>query len=114
MNLLIKIWCIVLSDCIIIYMFVNICKQKYSVKFSMPWFFSFVMVIIMSIFPGLIDKISMLLGIKESTNAIFFIAICLLIVNIINMSFSMSEAKKKSIRMAQELALLKKEISSIK
>ncbi|HBD64201.1 MAG TPA: hypothetical protein DC038_07165 [Clostridiales bacterium] len=114
MNLLTQIWCIVLSVCIIIYLVVNICRQKYSVKFSMPWFLSFLAVIVMSVFPGTIDEIATLLGIHESTNAIFFIAISLLIINIMSMSFSMSETKKKSIRMAQEIALLRKELSGIK
>jgi len=79
----------------------------------MPWFFTFLIIIILAIFPNLIDIIAMLLGIKEATNAIFFIAICMLVNNIINLSFSMSEAKKQSIRMAQEIALLKKDIFNI-
>lgn len=113
MNRLTQIWCIVLSVGIIIYLFVNICRQKYSVKFSMPWFLSLFTVIVMSLFPGLIDEVATLLGIHESTNAVFFIAISLLIINIISMSFSVSESKQKSIKMAQEIALLRKEIKNI-
>lgn len=113
MNLLTQIWIIILSISIIIYLFEKIRKQKYIVKFSMPWFFTFLIIIILAIFPNLIDIIAMLLGIKEATNAIFFIAICMLVNNIINLSFSMSEAKKQSIRMAQEIALLKKDIFNI-
>jgi len=112
MNLLTKIWTIVLSVCIVIYLFEKICNQKYSVKYSTPWFVTFLIVIIVAIFPSLIDKISKLLGIKEPTNAIFFIAIILLVINIINLSFSMSEAKKQSIKIVQEIALLKKAISN--
>lgn len=110
MNLLTQIWIIVLSISIMIYLFEKIRKQKYSVKFSMPWFFAFLIVIVLAVFPVLIDKIAFALGIKEPTNAIFFIAICLLVNNIINLSFSTSQAKKQSIRMAQEIALLKKDI----
>ncbi|MDD2495088.1 MAG: DUF2304 domain-containing protein [Tissierellia bacterium] len=110
MNLLTQIWIIILSVSIIVYLFEKIRKQKYSVKFSMPWFFAFLIVIILAIFPILIDKIALVLGIKEPTNAIFFIAICILVNNIINLSFSTSHAKKQSIRMAQEIALLKKTI----
>ncbi len=108
MNLLTQIWIIILSVSIIIYLIEKIRKQKYSVKFSMPWLFTFLTVIILAVFPALIDKIAKLLGIKEPTNAIFFIAICILVNNIINLSFSTSHAKKQSIRMAQEIALLKK------
>lgn len=108
MNLLTKIWIIILSISIIIYLFEKIRKQKYSVKFSMPWFFTFLIVIVLAFFPSLIDKIAKVLGIKEPTNAIFFIAICILVNNIINLSFSTSQSKKESIRMAQEIALLKK------
>lgn len=110
MNLLTQIWIIILSVSIIVYLFEKIRKQKYSVKFSMPWFFAFLIVIILAIFPILIDKIALVLGIKEPTNAIFFIAIFILVNNIINLSFSTSHAKKQSIRMAQEIALLKKTI----
>jgi len=113
MNFLTQIWILILSISIIIYLFEKIRKQKYIVKFSMPWFFTFLIIIILAIFPNLIDIIAMLLGIKEATNAIFFIAICMLVNNIINLSFSMSEAKKQSIRMAQEIALLKKDIFNI-
>jgi hypothetical protein len=108
MNLLTKIWIIALSVGIIIYLFEKIRKQKYIVKFSIPWFFTFITIIILAIFPNLIDRIAILLGIKEPTNAIFFIAIGILVNNIIKLSFSMSESKKQSIRMAQEIALLKK------
>lgn len=110
MDLLTQLWIIILSVSTIIYLFEKIRKQKYSVKFSMPWFFTFLTVIVLAIFPSLIDKIAMLLGIKEPTNAIFFIAICILVNNIISLSFSTSQAKKQSIRMAQEIALLKKNV----
>ena len=76
----------------------------------MPWFLTFLIIIILAVFPSLIDKIAFILGVKEPTNAIFFIAIGILVNNIINLSFSMSESKKQSIRMAQEIALLKKNI----
>lgn len=108
MNSLTKIWIIALSLGIIIYLFEKIRKQKYIVKFSIPWFFTFITIIILAIFPNLIDKIAFILGIKEPMNAIFFIAIGILVNNIIKLSFSMSESKKQSIRMAQEIALLKK------
>ena len=110
MDLLTKTWIIVLSVSIIVYLFEKIRKQKYIVKFSMPWFLTFLIIIILAVFPSLIDKIAFVLGIKEPTNAIFFIAIGILVNNIINLSFSMSESKKQSIRMAQEIALLKKDI----
>ena len=110
MDLLTKIWIIALSVGIIIYLFEKIRKQKYIVKFSMPWFLTFLIIIILAIFPSMIDKIAFVLGIKEPTNAIFFIAICILVNNIINLSFSMSESKKQSIIMAQEIALLRKNI----
>ena len=110
MDLLTKTWIIVLSVSIIVYLFEKIRKQKYIVKFSMPWFLTFLIIIILAVFPSLIDKIAFILGVKEPTNAIFFIAIGILVNNIINLSFSMSESKKQSIRMAQEIALLKKNI----
>ena len=113
MNLLTKIWIIALSIGIIIYLFEKIRKQKYFVKFSIPWFFTFITIIILAVGPNLIDKIAILLGIKEPTNAIFFIAIGILVNNIIKLSFSMSESKKQSIRMAQEIALLKKGIIGV-
>jgi hypothetical protein len=113
MNLLTQIWIIILTISIIIYLFEKIRKQKYSVKFSLPWFFTFLIIIVLAIIPTLIDKIAKVLGIKEPTNAIFFIAICILVSNIINLSFSMSDSKKQSIRMAQEIALLKKDNSNI-
>ena len=113
MNLLTKVWIIALSIGIIIYLLEKIRKQKYIVKFSIPWFLTFLIIIILAIFPGLIDKIAFVLGIKEPTNAIFFIAIGILINNIISLSFSISELKKQSIRMAQEITLLKKGIFNI-
>jgi len=113
MNLLTKVWIITLSVGIIIYLFEKIRKQKYIVKFSIPWFFTFITIILLAIFPNLIDKIAIVLGIKEPTNAIFFIAIGILVNNIIKLSFSMSESKKQSIRMAQEIALLKKGVIGV-
>lgn len=112
MNAVTQVWIFILSVSIIIYLFEKIRRQKYSVKFSMPWFFAFLLVIILVIFPELIDKIAMVLGIKEPTNAIFFLAICILVNNIINLSFSMSESKKQSIRLVQEIALLKSELTN--
>lgn len=110
--MLTQAWIVIISACIIIYLFEKIRSQKYSVKFSMPWFFSFLTIVILVIFPELINGIAKMLGIKDTTNAIFFITICILVSNIISLSFSMSEAKKQSIRMVQEIALLKNEISN--
>ncbi len=106
---------ILLTVFIIGYLLINMMrKEKVMFKHMIPWFGILVLITIVTIFPSLIDISAYLIGVKTPINAVFFMAIMILILIILPLSFSNTKLSIKQIRLIQEAAILEKEIRDIK
>lgn len=93
--------------------FVNmIRKDKITLKYSLPWLASLASVIFLVTFPKVIDWIAQLIGIATPVNAIFFIVIMIILMFIYLISVTGSQNSQRTIRLVQEVALLKKELAN--
>lgn len=80
-------------------------KAKLKIEDSVFWLFFALFLIIISIFPEIIDFGARIMGIQSSQNFLFLAIIFILIVKIFRMSIKMSQLESKLQTLAQNVAL---------
>lgn len=103
-----NIYFIIIAITAIIYVINVVRKGRFSIEESIFWVFGSLIVLILSIFPKIIDKVALLIGI-EYPPSLFFV-LCILFLLFINFRNSQKIAvqEKKIIELAQQMALIKK------
>ena len=103
---------LLLSFCILfgIYIFINIFKRKISLQQSLMWFSYVILMIIALVSPTVDNYLAKILGFEVTSNMIFFFCFVILIIICFNLTKIISKEKEKVIMLAQELAILKKEL----
>lgn len=104
--------CIILSVCVLftIYIISMINKEKLELKYALTWLFSSFGLIIIAIFPQILEWISIILHILSPVNALFLIMIFFLLVIIFTLTIALSKCKKQIIAISQEVGILKEKI----
>lgn len=104
----IKLQVFILTSCIVMLYFIidMIKKEKLELKYTLLWIIINISIIILCIFPKLIDLIAKLLGIVTPVNAIFFFGITFEILITLSLTVAQSRSSKKLKDLAQEIALL--------
>ena len=103
---------IILSVCILftIYIIKMINKEKLELKYALTWLFSSLGLIIIAVFPQILDWVSVILHILSPVNALFLIVIFFLLVLIFTLTVAISKSKKQIIAISQEVGILKEKI----
>lgn len=82
-------------------------QSKLQIEDSIFWIGFSLILILFSIFPGLPDLLSRLVGTYTTANFIYLMVIFLLIVKLFHMSIKMSQLETRVKELAQEMALEK-------
>jgi len=88
-------------------------KNRLSLKYSLLWLFSGAVMLVLSIFPGLLDTFSRLIGVYSSVNALFAVIIFCGMILMISMTSIMSKQKAEIVRMVQEMSLMENRIREL-
>lgn len=105
-----NIYFVIVAVLFMIYMIVEIRKEKLSIKESFWWMMSSLLMLILALFPYSIDWVAEKLGIDYPPSLLFVICIVfLLFINFRN-SKRISEQQIKIIDLAQNISLLKERI----
>lgn len=88
-------------------------KRVLELKYVLVWLFSDIILIFLVIFPGLIKKITSILGIYSQMNMIFFLGFLLSLVIIFTLTVTISKETASVRRMSQTIAMLHKEIQEL-
>ena len=107
----IQILSIVFSVLLLILIFLLIRKKKIREEYAILWIVIFIVFLLLSIFRGLIDKISSLLGIQYQPASLFLILIGCLFLLTFHFSFVISDMKRKINTMAMKISIMEEEIS---
>lgn len=86
-------------------------KQKIDLRYALGWILICIPILILTVFPSLITRISHLLGIASPVNMLFFVGFIFVIIIIFTLSVSVSHLSGKLKMMAQEIAILKHELN---
>ncbi len=101
---------IVGSVLLIVFILELIRRKRLKEEFSILWLGMGFIFLVISLFRGLLDKFSYLVGIGYPPAALFLILIMGLMGILIHFSVAISELKESNKKLTQELGLLKKEI----
>ena len=109
-----NIYFIIISILCMIYVVIEVRKKRFSIKESFWWMVGSVIMLILSIFPHSIDFIAKLLGIAYPPSLLFVFCNIFLIFMIFRNSKRLAEQQEKTTELAQNVAILKEEISNLK
>ena len=98
-----------------IYMiFRTIKMKKLSMKYGMYWTIILFFMLILIVFPNIIETIAKFLGFKEAPNMLFLLAIFLLFYMTFRIYTNISKLQEMNRTLVQEVSILKKEVEEKK
>lgn len=96
---------IILALCLIINM---VRKKALELKYTLIWFGVGIAVLILDIFPGIMEWLAALLGIQLPANMLFFFGFCFALMIIFSLTIVVSRMSIRISELAQEVALYEK------
>lgn len=107
---------IILLVCVLVYLLVILAlmrRGRMSLKYSLIWFLSGVILLICVIFPQVICFFTRLMGIYSDTNAVFFIGVCFLILIVLSLTSIASGQSERIRTLVQTQAILEKRVRDL-
>ncbi len=109
-----KIYFIIVAIIAIVYVITEVRKNRFSIKESIYWFLASIIMLVLAIFPTLLDNLATFLGIGYSPSLLFTICIIFLLFINFRSSKMIAEQQEKIIDLAQNVAILKEKVNSQK
>lgn len=97
---------IIIALCVIINM---IRKKSLELRYALAWLFVGVGVFVLDLFPGLMQKLSKLLGIYSPVNMLFFLGFCFSLLIVFGLTIAVSRMSIRIKNLTQEMALYEKQ-----
>lgn len=110
MNLTLRIFFI---SCIVLFFIVTmhyLLKKKLNLKYTLIWLLSIFVLLILAIFPIIVEKVGNLVGIVSVTNAVFVFLIIFLVAIVFTLTAIVSHLNLRVSRLTQHQALLEERI----
>ena len=114
MDFTLRLFLIILTFIGIICVYKTIKRKKLSMKYGMYWTIIFCLMLLLIIFPNIIESIKNFLGFKEAPNMLFLIAIFILFYIVFAIYTSITKLSEMNKVLVQELSILKKELEEKK
>ncbi len=110
----IKLQIFIIISCILYLVFIinMIRKEKLDLRYALVWILVDIAIIILCVFPKIIDFIAGLIGIATPVNMVFFFGIVFQIIIVFSLTREQSQNAKKIKELAQRIALLENEKNS--
>jgi len=89
-------------------------RRKLKEKYSLLWLFTALVLLVLSLSKGLLDKLAVLMGIYYSPSAFFLLAFMFMMLIMVQFSIVISRLSERNKTLAQELALLRLEMGKLK
>lgn len=105
MTTVLRVILILMSLLVLVVMMRKIRQAKAKIEDSMFWVFFALLLVVFSIFPGVADWLSGLVGTMSTVNFIFLLMIFLLLVKNFSMSIRVSQLETKVKDLVQQIAL---------
>ena len=103
LNLFAIIWVIVLI--------VAIRRHKIDIQYSMAWFFFAIVILLVGVFPAVIEWINSFVGFEVISNLVIAILLTLLMVITLVLTIIVTKQKKQMNKLVQEIALINRKIN---
>lgn len=87
--------------------------KRLEFRLSLPWLLLLLVLLLMDVFPGIVDWLSRLLGIELPVNMLTFCGLAFSLVLIFILTTSLSRLNERQKKLVQEVALLKKRLEKL-
>lgn len=94
---------------VLFYIIGKVRKKQLDLRYALGWMIVDVCILVLTIWPVLLVKLSSLLGIASPVNMLFFFGICFLVMIIFGQSISISNLSEKVKKLSQEVAILRRD-----
>lgn len=88
-------------------------KGRMSLKYSLVWFASGMVLLVCAIFPQIIRFFTNLIGIYSEVNAVFFVGVCFLLLIILSLTSIASGQSERIRTLVQTQAMLEKRVREL-
>ena len=88
-------------------------KNQIALKYALLWLFSGVVMLLLALFPGLLDSFARVLGVYDPVNALFAVLLMCGLLVMISLTGIVSRQKREIVRLAQELSLLENRVQTM-
>lgn len=88
-------------------------KKMLNLKYGLLWIFSGVLMLILAIFPGILNSFSRLVGIASPTNALFAVILFCVMIILMSLTAIVSGLNNKVKKLAQTIALLENRLRAV-
>lgn len=114
MSIVLRIALIVVSALVMYFVLKKIRKAQLEIDDSIYWIVFALLLLVISIFPGIAIRASQLLGIQSPANFVFLVMIFLVLIKLFQISIELSIQKHRLNHLVQKLALLNQEHDALK
>jgi len=90
-----------------------VAKKQLNLKYSLVWLLADIVMIVVTIFPQIVDIVGSFIGIASPVNTIFLFGGIFLILIVLTLTFIVSHMINRIYRMTQSIALLEKRIREL-
>ena len=97
----------------LVFITVMLKKKSLNLKYALLWIFSAFVMLILAIFPKIVDYIAYILGIQNAVNSIFLIFVFFILLILISLTSIVSTPHRKIKTLIQHMAILEKKIDDI-
>jgi len=102
----IQIFSLIISLLLAVVIFQLIRKKKLKEQYSLLWFLTVAVMLVLSLWEGLLFRVSSLMGIAVPSNALFLLALLFMFVMSLHYSLLVSRLTDQSKMLAQRIAIL--------
>ena len=88
-------------------------KNRVTLKYALLWLFSGLVLLVLAIFPQVLNWVARLIGVYSPVNALFAILLCCGLLLMISFSVIVSGNKKAVVRLTQKISLLENRIREL-
>lgn len=88
-------------------------KKRFELRYSLLWIFSGIIMLILSVFPGIVEWIASICGIEVASNGLFAGCIFLIIILLVAMTTAISKFAIQIKTLTQQIGLLEKRIRDL-
>jgi hypothetical protein len=85
-------------------------RRQLSEKYAVLWLVVGVLLLVLTVFPGLLTSLAGATGVVLPSNLLFFVAIVFLVGVALHLSWEMSRLENETRKLAEDLALLRLEL----
>ncbi len=114
MNYRIQIFAIAGALVAVALIFELIRKRKLLEQYSILWFVSAVILIVLAVWRDLLEVIARVMGVYYAPSALFLIALFLGVILFVHFTLVISKLTRQNVRLAQEVGLLRAELEELK